>query len=315
MNKVLSWALVVLLTGCNSQVNGQTADAGDDPAAERKTRLLENLKYRVPQLRELYVVLGEITESDIDGLDQGSFTINGQQTYQFLVTADDKQLFLLASDPIDVSLSREAIAAAMEEERQIAMRQAQERHEELSTFAANWPVRGNPNAPVTLIEFSDFQCPYCARGFTTVEQLLEKYPDDVKFVYLHFPLSNHPWAKPAAIAAVCAAQQGGDAFWTLHDNYFRDQRAITISNVLEKSRGYLAGSEINVDTWSTCAGDVSSDAYKGAAIAVENSMEIGNKFGVTGTPGFFVNGHFLNGAQPLETFEAVIAQVKGEAMQ
>ena len=312
MKKILSWAVMaVLLMGCNTQVNGQAADESSD---QRKAKILENLKYQIPQIRELFVVMGEITESGIDGLDQGSFIINGQQTYKFLVTSDDATLYLLAADPIDVSLSSEDLAAAMEEERKAAARQALERHTELSAFAAGMPVRGNPDAPVTIIEFSDFQCPYCARGFTTVEQILEKYPDDVKFVYLHFPLGNHPWAMPSAIAAVCAAQQDAEAFWTLHDSYFRNQRSITTANVLDKSREFLAGSGIDFATWDTCAGDPESEAYKGAELAVESSMATGSKFGVSGTPGFFVNGHFLSGAKSLEEFDALIARAKEDML-
>ena len=313
MNKILSWAVMAaLLMGCNTQVNGQAADESSE---QRKAKILENLQYQIPQIRDTYVVMGEFTDSGIDGLDQGSFTINGQQTYKFLVTTDDATLYLLAADPIDVSLSADEIAAAMEEERQAGAQEALDRHTELAAFAAGMPVRGNPDAPVTIIEFSDFQCPYCARGFTTVEQILEKYPEDVKFVYLHFPLGNHPWAMPSAIAAVCAAQQDADAFWTLHDNYFRNQRAITTNNILDKSREFLDGSGIDFDTWATCAGDKESEAYKGASLAVESSMSTGSKFGVTGTPGFFVNGHFLSGAKPLDEFDALIAQAKADAAQ
>ena len=306
--------LAVLLVGCNTQVNGQTAESGDE-MTPRKEQILENLKYKIPQLRETYIVMGEIIESEIDGLDEGSFSINGRQTYKYLVTEDNEKLFLLAADPIDVSMSADEIAGAMEEERKAEALAALERAQELNAFAAGMPVRGNPDAPVTILEFSDFQCPYCARGFTTIEQLLEKYPDDVKFVYLHLPLGNHPWAKPAAIASVCAAQQDDEAFWTLHDSYFRNQRSLNPNNVLEKSREFLAGSAIDFDTWSICAGDTESEAYQGASMAVESSMETAGKFGVSGTPGFFVNGHFLNGAQPLETFEELIRQIKEDATQ
>ncbi len=313
MNKILSWAaMAVLLMGCNTQVNGQAADESSE---QRKAKILANLQYQIPQIRDTYVVMGEFTDSGIDGLDQGSFTINGQQTYKFLVTTDDATLYLLAADPIDVSLSADEIAAAMEEERQAGVQEALDRHTELAAFAAGMPVRGNPDAPVTIIEFSDFQCPYCARGFTTVEQILEKYPEDVKFVYLHFPLGNHPWAMPAAIAAVCTGQQDAEAFWTLHDNYFRNQRAINTNNILDKSREFLDGSGIDLDTWATCAEDKESEAYQGAALAVESSMATGSKHGVSGTPGFFVNGHFLSGAKPLEEFDALIAQAKADAAQ
>ena len=103
MNKILSWAVMAaLLMGCNTQVNGQAADESSE---QRKAKILENLQYQIPQIRDVFVVMGDLTDSGIDGLDQGSFTINGQQTYQFLVTSDDATLYLLAADPIDVSLS------------------------------------------------------------------------------------------------------------------------------------------------------------------------------------------------------------------
>ena len=81
---------------------------------------------------------------------------------------------------------------------------------------AGLPTRGNPDGPVLIVEFSDFQCPYCTRGAETMAKVLEQYPNDVKFVFKHFPLGFHNWAKSAAIASHCAGLQSDDAFWTLH---------------------------------------------------------------------------------------------------
>ncbi len=309
MKKLLiSAMLAFLVLGCSSpQANGQ---ATDETAEQRKERILTNLKFLFPQLQEHDVVMGELEASGIDGLEQGSFVINGRQTQKFLVTADDKQLFLLAADPLDVSRTSEELAALQTEQEAAAAREAQERGAELAQAVAGLPVRGNPDAPVTIVEFSDFQCPYCARAYNTVEEVLAKYPDDVKLVYVHFPLPNHPWAKPAAIAAVCAAQQNDGAFWTLHDGYFENQGSINPGNVIEKSKAFLDGADIDLDAWAACAGDAESEAYQGAEAAVEGALQMGNKFGVSGTPGFFVNGRFVSGAQPLETFEALISQAK-----
>lgn len=315
MQTTLTWAvLAVLLLGPGTQASAQLAISDDEAATQRQERILENLRYRIPPLREADVVMGDITEAAIAGLEMGSFTVNGQQSYKFLVTTDDATLYLLGADPLDVSLSSEDIAAAMEEERQAAARQAEERHQNLTDFAVNMPVRGNPGAPVTIFEFSDFQCPYCARGFTTVEEILAKYPDDVKFVFLHYPLDNHPWAMPAAIAAVCAAEQDDHAFWALHDSYFRNQQTIDQANVLAMSREFLAvgGSGIDFEAWSTCSGNQESEAYQAASAAVRSSLAIGTTHGVSGTPGFFVNGRFINGAVPLETFEVVIDEILQE---
>ena len=257
--------------------------------------------------------MGEITPSDFAGLEQGSFTISQggrSQTQQFLVSSDDTRLYVISGEPIDVSRSQEEIEAEVAERQQEEARAAAERHAELQEAVAGRPVRGNPDGSVLIVEFSDFQCPYCARGADTVEQILEKYGEDVRFVFKHFPLGFHPWAKPASIATHCAGKQSPDAFWSLHDEYFRNQKQITSDNVLAKSKEYLAGSGIDMAAWTTCAEDSSSEEYKAAAAVVDADMQLGQKLGVSGTPGFFVNGTFLNGAQPLSAFEPLIEKAR-----
>lgn len=305
---VLVASLMVFALGCGP-VNGQSAT--DDPA--RAEQILENLKLQFPQLRDHSVVMEPLRDSGLDGIFAGTFVINGQQQQQFLVSEDNTKLYLVAAGPLDVSLTSEEIAAQMEEERAAVAQAAQERSAQLASSIEGLPVRGNPDAPVTIIEFSDFQCPYCARGFRTVEQILEKYPEDVNFVFMHFPLPNHPWARPASIAATCAANQDEAAYWMLHDQYFNNQSQFTPENVIPMSRAYLTGQGIDLDTWEVCAADEDSDAYQAAATVVDNAMEAGRELGVTGTPGFFVNGHFINGAKPLAEFEAVIEEAKANA--
>lgn len=274
----------------------------DDEA--RKARILTNLKFHIPQLAQASPEIGSLEPSDIEGLDEGTLVINGQPR-PFLVTRDDTRLWLLASEPLDVSRDTAEIEAEQ-------ARQAEEREATLAGIADGEPVRGNPDAPVTIVEYSDFQCPFCARGFQTMEEVLAKYPEDVKFVFQHFPLTQiHPWAKPAAIATECAANQNPEAFWTLHDAFFENQKAITPTNVVEKGKEYLADSGIDLDQWATCSGDTSSEAYKAAEAEVEAELATGQELGVSGTPGFFVNGEFLNGAQPITAFEPLIERAKG----
>lgn len=265
----------------------------------RKARILANLEFNIPQLAQVNPTIGTIEDTDIEGLQEGTLIINGQPR-TFLVTADDSKFWLLASEPIDVSRDAAEIEAEM-------AAQDSERMSRLSEEIAGEPVRGNPDAPVTIVEYSDFQCPYCARGFQTVEQLLEKYPNEVKFVFQHFPLVQiHPWARPAAIATECAANQSDDAFWVLHDAYFENQGELNPDNVVAKSKEYLAGSEIDLAVWETCASDTSSETYQAAAAEVDAELSAGQELGVSGTPGFFVNGEFLNGAQPISAFEPLI---------
>lgn len=293
--------LALLVAFVATEVNGQ------DISPEL---LRANLALQIPQLREVEFEMGAITESPITGLHQGSFTIEGQQEYTFLLSMEEKLLYLVALGPLEVGLSEDEIAARLEQERTQAEATVRERSADLETFVEGMPVRGSVDAPVTIIEFSDFQCPYCARSATVVEELLEKHPGEVKFVFLHFPLDFHSWAKPAAIASVCAAEQSDEAFWALHDSYFRNQSAITDENLMEKSRGFLADSGIDLNGWSACASDDGSLAYQGALLEVETSMAKGSAYGITGTPGFFVNGRYLNGSQPLGVFEELINEIR-----
>jgi protein-disulfide isomerase len=287
-------------------------DAAETDLEARKARILTNLKLKFPQLEQANISIGDITPTEFEGLDQGSFTVPGRGgTQQFLVSHDDKKFWLTSGEPIDVSLTEEEIGVLVAEREAAKQREAEERLTQLADAAKGVPVRGNADAPVTIVKFSEFQCPYCTRGAATVAQILEKYPNDVKYVFKHFPLGFHNWAKPAAIASQCAAEQSADAFWTLHDKYFEAQRTLTATNLMEKTKEYLADSGIDMAQWSTCAEDTESEAYKAAAAVVDADQALGTKLGVSGTPGFFVNGHFLKGAQPIEQFEPLIDAATG----
>ena len=308
MKKVIRSAAPVLasalLLGCFAL--GSNAQDGD---SSRTDKIFANLKLKFPQLEQMGATMGTIEASEYEGLDKGSFTVRGREQ-PFFVSKDDKKLFLIQGETIDVSKSAEEIKAELAERAEKEAKEAAERKAKLAESLEGMPFRGAADAPVTIVEFSDFQCPYCTRGAATVEQILEKYPNDVKFVFKHFPLNFHPWAKPAAIAANCAANQDHEAFWTLHDKYFEHQKEIKPDNVLDKSREFLKDSGLDMATWTACAEDTDTDEYKAAAKQVDEDMAFGQSMGVSGTPGFFVNGQFLNGAQPLSAFEPLIEAAK-----
>jgi len=279
-------------------------DMSVDNSDARKAKILANLQNEFKQLGQMDAKIGDIENTEYPGLQQGTLEVQGRSQI-FLVSADDTKLWLVAGPPIDVSKSAEEIAAAQAKE-------AAEREAKLAGAVEGKPFRGKADAPVTIVEFSDFECPYCSRGAKTVEQILNKYPNDVKFVFKYFPLDRiHPWARQAAIAAECAAEQNPAAFWTLHDSYFNNQKDIKPDNVIEKSKGFLADSGIDLDAWQTCASDDSSDTHKAAAAVVQKEQDLGQELGVQGTPGFFVNGQFLNGAQPITAFEPIIKKAIG----
>ena len=163
------------------------------------------------------------------------------------------------------------------------------------------PSKGPANAKVTIVEYSDFQCPFCSRGYSTIEkQVLPAYSDKVKFYYKSYPLPFHPWARPAAIAAECAKEQKPEAFWKLYSSFFENQAQITADNVKEKATGYLEGTGIDMAKWNDCFDNKKSEPK------VNAQMQEGSTVGVRGTPGFIINGRLVSGAQPYENFKNVI---------
>jgi len=156
------------------------------------------------------------------------------------------------------------------------------------------PSKGPANAPITIVEFSDFQCPFCSRGKDTIDQVMARYGDKVRLVFRDFPLPMHANAPKAAEAGACADEQG--KFWALHDKMFADQNALGVDG-LKKSAVDVG---LDAAKFNECL-----DSGKYAA-DWKKDTEAGQAQGVTGTPAFFINGRFLNGAQPLEAFSKVI---------
>ncbi len=226
MTRLALLAVVALLVGCGPAQSQNDAD--------RPARILANLRLEFPQLGQMQASVDSLRPSGIDGVDQGLLTVNGQGQ-PFLVTRDGTKLYLLAADAVDVSRTTEELAAAETARTEAARTASRGRAQSLKTATAGLPSRGPANAPVTIIEFSDFECPYCRLANATVEQLLQRYPNDVRLVYAHFPLDMHAWAQPAAVAATCAARQSPDAFWTLHDAYFAGQQQTTEANVMDRT--------------------------------------------------------------------------------
>ncbi len=156
--------------------------------------------------------------------------------------------------------------------------------------------RGPEDAPITIVEFSDYQCPFCKRAEPVVEEVLKRYPDQVRFVYRHFPLDQiHPRARPAAEASMCASEQG--KFWEYHEAVFSGQG-------LEEADLFAYGEATGLDKekFKSC---MEERRFKDA---VDADYQAGREAGVSGTPAFFINGIMLSGAQPVDKFSAVIDQ-------
>ena len=155
-------------------------------------------------------------------------------------------------------------------------------------------VRGNADAPVTIVEFSDYQCPYCHQVEPTIEAVLAKYGDRVRFAYRDFPLRNiHEHAEMAAEASRCALEQG--KFWEYHDQLFK-------ATNLDKDAlvGFARNASMDQQKFESC---LTSEKYKAQ---IDKDIEEGRKAGVSGTPTFFINGLSTSGAQQQDAFTRII---------
>ncbi len=158
-------------------------------------------------------------------------------------------------------------------------------------------IRGDFNAPVTLVEFSDFQCPFCGRHEPTLNKILNDYPKQVRLVYKHFPLPFHQYGQKAAEASECADEQG--KFWEYHDKLFENQSDFSIDNF----KKWAADLKLNTGQFNSC---LDSGKYTNK---VQADYQEGAQKGVNGTPATFINGQMISGALPYGSFQQVIDSI------
>jgi protein-disulfide isomerase len=154
--------------------------------------------------------------------------------------------------------------------------------------------KGPAKAPITIVEFSDYQCQYCSRAEETVQKVLEKYGDKIRLVYRDYPLSFHQNAQGASEAAECAEDQG--KFWDMHQAMFKNQQKLAAADLVETA----AGLGLDKDKFKGC---LDSGKHREE---VQKDFQDGARYGVTGTPTFFINGIMMVGARPIESFSEII---------
>ncbi len=158
------------------------------------------------------------------------------------------------------------------------------------------PARGPAAAPVEIVEFSDFDCPFCQRATETVARLLEEFAGQIRFVYKDYPLPSHPNAFKAAEAGNCAHEQ--ERFWELHDTMFANQGGLGV----EELHAYAENLGLDTEAFAECL-----DSGRHTA-TVERDMEIADGYGVSSTPTLFLNGRAVLGAAPYETFSEIVRE-------
>jgi len=259
--------------------------ASDDTIAQRITQYFE----KTVTTAGLTFKVSGLQDAEVPGWRKGNLEVSlGQQSQNvaFYVSRDGRYLF--RGDAVDLTvdplkLVRDKIKLDGE------------------------PSRGPADAKVTIVEYSDFQCPFCSRVYTTVEsQVLKEYGDKVRFVFKNYPLTSiHSWAEDAAVASECGFQQGNDQFWTMYNGLFSKQGEINKDNLAGKAAEIAEAGGLDVAKFKECLeGKKSLDAVK----ADESEA---TALGVNSTPTFFVNGRRLSGAQTYEGFKQLIDQELG----
>lgn len=225
----------------------------------------------------------------------------------------DKQFQELMAKYLSSESGKESVGQAVEtyftQRQQQARRkqeeqQAQEMEDQFKNpvkiDAGNSPFKGPAEAKVSIIEFSDFECPYCSKGKQILEEVLAAYPKDVKVYFKNLPLPFHKEAAPAARAAYAAHKQG--KFWEMHDSLFANQRNLGADFYLEQAKS------LGLDIEKFKSDMASEEASK----VIKEDEELARKHGIQGTPAFFVNGVLVRGAFPLEHFKKIIDRHLGK---
>lgn len=167
------------------------------------------------------------------------------------------------------------------------------REERKKLQAANGPARGARNPVISIVEFSDLECPYCKAAHPTVDRLAGDFPQ-VRFVFQNFPLPIHPWAMTAALYADCASRENPAAFWKFVDSTFENQGSIAAAVADDKLKELAAGAGLDAAKVSACA------ALPSTSDRVKKSIALGQSVGVQGTPTVFINGRKLPGLGGLD---------------
>ncbi len=230
-----------------------------------------------------YVILGtdiintkDFKDTGVAGLKKGAIGGGGQSVPLFVST--DGKYMILGSPGLGTDILDSTIDPHKEAMEKISL--------------SNTPMKGTKDAQITVVEYSDFQCPFCQRGKEMLPQILKDYEGKVSISFKQYPLPNHNWAMKASIASLCAYDQSNDKFWAFHDKIFDNQKKITLEDADATFNGYAKELGLNLKEFDAC---VASDD---TAARVKADMAEAQSIGVNSTPTFVVNGMKVPGANP-----------------
>lgn len=274
-----------------------TACLGESSVPDLERRIEHEVRsyYSVPP--HIKITLSPRRASEFSNYDALTVTIQGEtkHDFDFLISKDEKTLIRLTK----FDLSKDPYAEIMNR-----------------LDIKNRPLRGNKDAKVVVVNFDDFECPYCSRAHQTLfPELFKEYGDRVAFVYKDYPLSDaHPWAMHAAVDANCLAAQNNDAYWDFADSIHGNQSKVNSqtsrdAQFAELDRSASAQAEkhaLDLSKFAACVKAQNEDAIKA-------SMKEGDAVGVSATPTFFVNGQESDGALSASEFRALLDNALAQA--
>jgi protein-disulfide isomerase len=282
--------LLLVCLGCSAQLAPMPSDLTQK--IERQVRAT----YSIPAT--VRITIGTLRPSDFTGYDALTITMEGgekKQTYDFLLSKDGKTLARMTK----LDLTKDPYVEAMKK-----------------IDLNGRPTRGSKDAKVVVVNFDDFECPFCSRMHQTLfPELLKEYGDRVEFVYKDYPLTEiHPWATHAAVDANCLAAQNNDAYWDFADHIHANQREVSSEKGLDAQFAALdrltveQGQKHNLDQskLQACVKAQNEDAVKA-------SMHEAEGVGVTATPTLFVNGQEMDGALPITEMRAALDRALQQA--
>src|SRR5215470_16396509 len=301
--KRVAFLLLLVCAGCSaqsdspkaqqSQPKAQSAVSGTAVAPDVKAKIQRQIQAQYDLPADVKVDVGLRRPSDFPTFDTVTITLTGgggrEQRVDFLLSQDGKTLAKVTR----MDLTKDIYAERMNK-----------------IDVKDRPVRGNPNAKVTVVNYDDLQCPFCSRLHATLmTEILPQYGDRIKIVYKDFPLSMHPWAPHSANNANCLAIENGIAYWEFADYVHANQKAIGSGQDLQKATSELDRIALdvgkkngaNIERLQACVKAQSDKTLKA-------SMDEGDSLGLNATPTMFINGQKLEGAVGVEEVKAILNQ-------
>jgi protein-disulfide isomerase len=278
----ISVFLLLLGAGCKAQTS--SAVSSIPPEISRRIESEIRSRYNVPA--QIQISLSDPKPADLAGYDAIVVTFKGgthSTNHDFLLSKDRKTLLHLEKMDISQDLMKKIDVKGR-------------------------PERGNPNAKVTIVNYDDFQCPFCSRMHATLfPNLLRTYGDKVRIIYKDYPLTEiHPWAMHAAIDANCLGEQNNDAYWEFADYVHSNQRLVGGANKTEAYTNLDHAATQQAEKHHLDAQKLNACVQKADESAVRASMAEGEKVGVDSTPTLFINGERLSGAIPEEEMRSIL---------